>query len=698
MASTCCKICHISLELREIADRRSPHLIQEWQESADTGCDTCCVILKGFSLYLKSQSRCLQDCHDITLELDLPYDDFHVQLQALWHEKDAEAEVVQRYAELEFYNVEDELRPPPDALSLQSTWSPFLQCRHIASCASEAIETMRVSLQYCDAYHMKCYKGDTSLPTRVLQVQYKDCSTTISIFETSEVSPRAHGKYIALSHCWGGHQPVRLLSSNLDEYKRNIDLDILPPVFRDAVEVTRRLQVQYLWIDALCIVQDDPHDWEEESAKMDALYHNAYVTLMASDKEDATESFLDIEREEAFRGIRIPQRDPVPEGKGQPLVYIRLRGHDDGDSSPLHIRAWVFQEYIVSSRVIQFFDDDTIFHCNHGAYCECGNVSHRGYIDEHYFHDDYNLLRSGRQLQHFDHDFESIPDFEALTDFEYWCEIVHNYSRLKLTYEKDKLPALSGLAADFCSRSRSMQKYAAGLWEEEFAFWLDWRSALGEMTETYIAPSWSWASIKGMLSFGKKSPTFLKSQVRVVEISCQLKGRNPFGEVLSGYAVLRGPVVKSQLNLNQVDSHTGHFSRTESNVSLLSHSVELDVATEIVDIEQADGVIFRTARRRKLGTPLDAHLKEGLCTVWVMCLHTNNARAGMTSAQIFGKPVSGIEAQFLVFGQPENGHEVERLGTIVYRFWQRDGKSAAEEDQEIREWLSVAEEMTLKIV
>jgi hypothetical protein len=88
--------------------------------------------------------------------------------------------------------------------------------------------------------------------------------------------------YIALSHCWGKNPIVRTTTGTLAQRKQGIDMSLLPPAFRDAIVIARRLDVRYLWIDSLCIIQDDQLDWQTESAKMSTIYQHALLTISAA--------------------------------------------------------------------------------------------------------------------------------------------------------------------------------------------------------------------------------------------------------------------------------------------------------------------------------------------------------------------------------------------------------------------------------
>jgi Heterokaryon incompatibility protein (HET) len=97
-----------------------------------------------------------------------------------------------------------------------------------------------------------------------------------------------HGRYVALSHCWGKSPRTVLTSKTLEDLKNpGIAISYLPKTFRDAVQITRKLRVRYLWIDSFCILQDSVIDWEEEATKMADVYRNSYITISASDSKDS---------------------------------------------------------------------------------------------------------------------------------------------------------------------------------------------------------------------------------------------------------------------------------------------------------------------------------------------------------------------------------------------------------------------------
>lgn len=141
-------------------------------------------------------------------------------------------------------------------------------------------EMISTWIKDCQDNHSAC-KSTTScgtLPTRVIDVGSPDGRTEPRLYETSGEP----GDYIALSHCWGGAQPLRTTKETICSLKTCIPWAELPNTFQDAIKVTRGLGIRYLWIDSLCIIQDDAQDWEREAANMAVIFEAAYLTIAAT--------------------------------------------------------------------------------------------------------------------------------------------------------------------------------------------------------------------------------------------------------------------------------------------------------------------------------------------------------------------------------------------------------------------------------
>jgi hypothetical protein len=98
--------------------------------------------------------------------------------------------------------------------------------------------------------------------------------------------------YAALSYCWGGDQHFKTTRANLKSTLGGAPLNNLPQTLLDAVHVCRQLKIRYLWIDALCIVQDDEEDRASEISHMRLMYSRATLVIAPSRAKEVNEGFL----------------------------------------------------------------------------------------------------------------------------------------------------------------------------------------------------------------------------------------------------------------------------------------------------------------------------------------------------------------------------------------------------------------------
>lgn len=178
------------------------------------------------------------------------------------------------------------------------------------------------------------------------------------------------GKYIALSHCWGGHISIALTTQTLEEFKGKISMARLPANFRDAVLLTRRLGFEYLWIDCLCIMQDSLEDWEIESKHMGQVYHDAIFTIAASTASKSTDGILHTFTDYELSGISISlklSKDGKPEDHVD-MVLPNIKRENLGDllrDEPLAARGWTLQEEVLSARTLFYGHQQIYWQCLH---------------------------------------------------------------------------------------------------------------------------------------------------------------------------------------------------------------------------------------------------------------------------------------------------------------------------------------------
>lgn len=231
------------------------------------------------------------------------------------------------------------------------------QIRHLVHqdpLADESVSVISQWLNVCQN-HRECQPKDNSLPslpTRVLDVGLTSLDN-LYLFET-----QGHkAKYIALSHSWGKSQTFTTTRETIQNFRTYIIANEMPKTFRDTVCLARLLRIRYVWIDSLCIIQDDPDDWEQESAKMAEVYRESYLTIAASVAASDAKGFLH-ERKPAFA----PYGSFEIDGQRHSIYLCpRITTHAERDAvqdllqqEPLTHRAWTVQERLLSRKILYF--------------------------------------------------------------------------------------------------------------------------------------------------------------------------------------------------------------------------------------------------------------------------------------------------------------------------------------------------------
>ncbi|KAF7502699.1 hypothetical protein GJ744_005238 [Endocarpon pusillum] len=378
-------------------------------------------------------------------------------------------------------------------------------------------------LDECLSSHRNCSKGSTSyLPTRILDLSLED---EISIHVQSSHS-KTTARYIALSYRWGGPQQMTLTSSTLKTLQKGIKLDIFPRTLKDAVTVTKQLGFRYLWVDALCIFQDSLQDKATEILKMDSfLETDGNVLPMAPQASTyPTEKQL-------LKMCTVPYVDT----KGQRDIITLEQNPTTFDpwKEPLHQRAWVLQERLLSRRAIIFPSvGGLIWQCKEGKQVD-GTVYPSSLSDE-----GLEPLISHTSQQ---------PQPHQINDS--WRNIIEDYSGREMTDSTDKLIAISALAEHYheCYGS-TLGAYCAGLWDNFLLRDLNWvhsKDSLMARPKFYRAPTWSWAAVDGKHT----AEVFEDGNGHVLaEVQkCQTiptSSKMPFGAVRSGCLEIKGFLIQ----------------------------------------------------------------------------------------------------------------------------------------------------------
>ena len=316
--------------------------------------------------------------------------------------------------------------------------------------------------------------------------------------------------------------------ATLAQSKSGIAMSELPKTIQDAILVTRKLHQRYIWVDSICIVQDDMKDWEVEASKMKEVYSHALCTISAVRSRDDVDGFLNLRQERQY----VPLTYSINGVSGSVLVFpVPIFFAADADeyfqfwAEPLTKRAWALQERYLSQRLIHFGSTQTSFECKSQFLTEDGYAS--GKLD---------FLG------------EDTPSREAEQHrgYQSWANIIHEYSRRELSEPSDKLPALAGLASRFrghFTTGDDNQQYLAGLWRRNLVEDLCWQVIGGRATRapSYRAPSWSWLSLDG--SVGPRGIMNHTDLVYIEAAHVETFRDDPFGKVTAAWIQMKASVL-----------------------------------------------------------------------------------------------------------------------------------------------------------
>lgn len=357
-------------------------------------------------------------------------------------------------------------------------------------------------LSTCSESHQCLEQDALKRPSRLLCIT----ADALKLVRTSEYVELP--RYATLSYCWGTDKFLTLTRDNINEFHIGISIEKLPTTFRDAIFVARKLGLQYIWIDALCIIQsdDDDSDWLIESSLMRSIYGNSYLNIAATSTMGAHSSLFSMPTNYCGGVLaRITSKD-----HSQVRNFFNFQEYELSTSfNQLASRAWAFQERLLAPRTIYIGD--------RGLFWECRSKIASEFLPR------VTLGRQSKQLV--------LPRNRQWK----WADIVEHYSKGKLTKASDKLPALSGIAR----RQHEVDggSYLAGMWRDQLTKQLGWMS-VGESTRpAWRAPSWSWTSIDGPINYLKVQDAegqMENDYVEVVDVSTSIAGPDLFGAVDAG--------------------------------------------------------------------------------------------------------------------------------------------------------------------
>ncbi|KAK3984502.1 heterokaryon incompatibility protein-domain-containing protein [Cladorrhinum sp. PSN332] len=472
--------------------------------------------------------------------------------------------------------------------------------------SSESMAKAAGWMQECYATHTKCHRlfgkdGPNQpvtpwFPDRLIRITRTDksgpawLSTRLVLKSSPADFPAAMTKealeYLSFSHCWGpepegGRGGQVLTKDTIEAWRKELPLDKMPLAFQHAVKVCASLGFDHIWIDSLCILQDNVQDWQEQSAVMADVYKFAWLNIAALSTSSDCEGFINDARDpRVIWGFKTHFAHILGTGpattwnhQGRPCVLLTgeatllwdiqrdLPGGGDW-LAPLFTRAWVYQERSLARRVLAFATHGVFFACDEAHHGENPNgldgVCTSGSGPRHLLHSIADTsaklatetlatgaLPSAARLQQ-----EAI---DLLRRFgSAWNGAVMDYTKCKLTKDSDRLIAISAVARELAnSGAPQQQRYLAGLWDINLIFQLGWMACEGRTTlrrkhagtKGYVAPSWSWASIEAPIAkcgslYPDESVVRALADVRAAQV--ELATEFAYGPVKAGWLRLWG--------------------------------------------------------------------------------------------------------------------------------------------------------------
>ncbi|KAF4966915.1 hypothetical protein FSARC_5448 [Fusarium sarcochroum] len=434
------------------------------------------------------------------------------------------------------------------------------------------------------------------------------------------------------------------------------DLDFHRP--SDAVVATQALSIPYLWVDALCILQDQASDWEYQCTQMEKIYGNAHVTICAL-VNNCEEGF--VERKDK---ITIPyQFQDISKPPAAFSIYepsYHRTSLDDIMRSEWIVRGWTFQERGASTRILSFGASNVHFQCSRGQYA----------TSEYQISYDFEMVRRDLLNSSGPHELYLQWNNEVAEEFTVY--------RFEFTRPSDVLPSLAGLAVLFASKLHD--RYLAGLWENDLYRSLNWilrpegKSSYSRMLDRltrpvpYIAPSWSWASRNSLISFNIWGETMDASAARlecaILDTVVNPVGTGLFGELLGGHIDISGNVFNGSRRLSFVEADNYPFRHRDTLQLDDQYLLDLDTDCNVEDL------FVKSGEKYELDAPVDLLVigsTIGKHTFW-----TNRSRSQDESEP---EDEQGRIAYGLLIHPAEKPGEFYRIGTFISR---RQGQGGLE--------------------
>jgi hypothetical protein len=374
--------------------------------------------------------------------------------------------------------------------------------------------------------------------------------------------------------------PKKLQQDNLLSMKTKIEFSELSKTFQDAMQITKYLDLRYIWVDSLCIIQDSKEDWQREAGLMGQVYTNSACNISATGASDGSVGLFFDRNPLVIQPFRA--RFHGSQANGSFYLVNPSLWADGVDYSPLNCRAWVVQERLLSPCNLHFGSTQVYWECRQRLACEAYPVA----LPETFeLSDCYRLDPEGGGARI--RESHGLQADSSLDNYTLWGYIATTYTKRELSFESDKLVAISGIA-------EQMQKglgdqYLAGLWRNHLADQLLWTAEYGrERTRKstrpheYRAPTWSWASIDGEI--GRLGHIRYSDDrgimIDILAARVDLATASPFGQITGAFLQVKGKLAKAAMYVSTEPGSIWSFGVYVKTLCKADFHVFQDVAFE----------------------------------------------------------------------------------------------------------------------
>ncbi|KAH6721524.1 heterokaryon incompatibility protein-domain-containing protein [Leptodontidium sp. MPI-SDFR-AT-0119] len=407
---------------------------------------------------------------------------------------------------------------------------------------NDRLATVGSWLHECISSHPLCRPSTGQTPKRLIDVGR--ASVFPKLVTCTELANESL-RYATLSYCWG-LTTFKTTKATVYTYSRALPYDDLPKTYRDAITLARSLEINYLWIDALCIVQDDNAEWQQEASRMQDIYAGSDLTIAATDAPDGS------------TGCFPPRTvELLLDGTSNTVVFATKDSNSNqerivqfhvGDSrqvashSILNTRGWTLQEMVLSHRILHCMRSSLFWQCKTHFKTETGLTF------------DYSTPAMR-------HNLFSALDPTSKDMHRNWWTWMESYSRREFSFPSDRLPAMAGLVHHYQAASRD--EPMLGLWERSFTQDLLWMrqgplSKTSAITHVSNIPSWSWLACPAILKFDNWGLSEDKSEKEKLQIttdhsslvdwSIKWSSEPLVSDVKSSRVIIEGPVLALTFN------------------------------------------------------------------------------------------------------------------------------------------------------